>query len=244
VDRINKLLAHAGVASRRAVDALIRQGRVTVNGSVVHELGVKIDSRRDAIKVDGRRIHLAPRSSLYLMLNKPGGVVTTLQDPEGRTTVRDLLHGIRGRVFPVGRLDYHSEGLLFLTNDGDWAQDLMHPERHVARCYRVRVRGTPCTQTLERLAAGIRLEGRRTSPAEFRVTRPGTNAWLDVTLYEGRKNQIRRMLAAVGHPVAKLRRVSIGGVRLGELPVGRLRHLTREELRGLKGAVRGARKKP
>jgi len=244
VERINKLLAHAGVASRRAVDALILEGRVTVNGSVVRELGVKIDADRDAVKVDGRRIHLSPRARLYLMLNKPDGVVTTLDDPEGRATVRDLLHGIRGRVFPVGRLDYHSEGLLFLTNDGDWAQDLMHPERHVAKGYRVRVRGTPSVKTLERLAAGIRLEGRRTGPAEFRVTKPGTNAWLDVTLYEGRKNQIRRMLAAAGHPVGKLRRVSIGGVQLGELPVGRLRHLTEKELRGLKGAVRGARKKP
>lgn len=244
MDRVNKLLARAGVASRRAVDALILEGRVTVNGAVVRELGVKIDPARDAVKVDGRRIHLESCPRLYLMLHKPGGVVTTLDDPEGRATVGALLRGIRGRVFPVGRLDYHSEGLLFLTNDGDWAHDLMHPERHVARCYRVRVRGTPCTKTLERLAAGIRLEGRRTGPAVFRVTKPGTNAWLDVTLYEGRKNQIRRMLAAVGHPVAKLRRVSIGGVRLGELPVGRLRHLTREELRGLKGAVRGARKKP
>ena len=244
MDRINKLLAHAGVASRRAVDALILEGRVTVNGSIVSELGVKIDPGIDAVKVDGRRIHLVPRAGLYLMLNKPDGVVTTLEDPEGRTTVRDLLHGIRGRVFPVGRLDYHSEGLLFLTNDGDWAQDLMHPERHVAKIYRVRVRGTPSAKTLDRLASGIRLEGRSTGPAEFRVAKPGNNAWLDVTLYEGRKNQIRRMLAAVGHPVGKLRRVAIGGVQLGDLPAGQLRHLSQDELRRLKGAVHGARKKP
>ena len=170
--------------------------------------------------------------------------MTTLEDPEGRTTVRDLLHGIRGRVFPVGRLDYHSEGLLFLTNDGDWAQGLMHPERRVAKTYRVRVRGTPSASALKRLASGIRLEGRRTGPAEFRVAKPGTHAWLDVTLYEGRKNQIRRMLTSVGHPVGKLRRVAIGGVQLGELPAGRLRHLTQDELRRLKGAVHGARKKP
>jgi 23S rRNA pseudouridine2605 synthase len=226
------------------VDALILEGRVTVNGSVVRELGIKIDSQRDAVKVDGRRIHLDSGPRLYLMLNKPGAVVTTLQDPEGRATVRDLLRGIRGRVFPVGRLDYPSEGLLFLTNDGDWAQDLMHPKRHVAKVYRVRVRGIPSAKTIERLAGGIRLEGRRTGKAEFRVARPGPSSWLDVTLYEGRKNQIRRMLQAVGHPVGKLRRVSIGGVQLGELPTGRWRHLTEGELRRLRGAVRGTRKKP
>lgn len=244
MDRINKLLAHAGVASRRAVDALILEGRVAVNGNVLCELGVKIDPERDAVKVDGRRIHLSPRAKLYLMLHKPGGVVTTLNDPEGRTTVADLLYGIRGHVFPVGRLDYHSEGLLFLTNDGDWAHDLMLPERHVAKTYRIKVGGTPSSATLERLATGIRLDGRRTALAEFRVARPGANTWLDVTLYEGRKNQIRRMLQAVGHPVGKLRRVSIGGVELGELQRGRFRHLTQAELRRLKGAVGGTPKTP
>jgi len=242
MDRINKLLAHAGVASRRAVDELVRQGRVSVNGKVVRELGAKIDPENDAVKVDGRRIHLAPRSKLYLMLHKPGGVVTTLDDPEGRPTVANLLHGIRGRVFPVGRLDYHSEGLLFLTNDGDWAHNLMHPERHVAKAYRVKVRGTPSTATLDRLSSGIRLDGRRTASARFRVARPGTNAWLDVTLYEGRNNQIRRMLQAVGHPVGKLRRMSIGGVELGDLSPGRFRHLTQVELQCLKGAIREGRK--
>ena len=244
MDRINKLLAHAGVASRRAVDALILEGRVTVNGTVIRELGVKIDPVCDAVKVDGRRVHLDATSKIYLMMNKPDGVVTTLEDPEGRATVRDLLRGIRGRVFPVGRLDYHSEGLLFLTNDGAWAQELMHPTRHVPKAYRVRVRGTPTDRTLERLATGIRLEGRRTGPAEFRLARSGPNSWLDVTLYEGRKNQIRRMLQAVGHPVSKLRRVSIGGVRLGDLPSGRYRHLAEDELKRLRAALSGKRKKP
>lgn len=244
MDRVNKLLARAGVASRRAVDALILEGRVTVNGAVVRELGVKIDPARDAVKVDGRRIHLESCPRLYLMLHKPGGVVTTLDDPEGRATVGALLRGIRGRVFPVGRLDYHSEGLLFLTNDGDWAHDLMHPERHVAKTYRVKVRGTPSGPTLDRLRDGISLDGRRTAAAEFRVAVPGNNAWLDVTLYEGRKNQIRRMLSAVGHPVGKLRRVSVGGVELGALSPGRFRHLTEVELRRLKRVVRKGRKTP
>jgi 23S rRNA pseudouridine2605 synthase len=243
VERINKLLANAGVASRRAVDALILEGRVTVNGTVVRELGVKVDPGCDALKVDGRRIHLDAGSKIYLMLHKPDGVVTTLDDPEGRRTIRDLLRGVRGRVFPVGRLDYHSEGLLFVTNDGAWAQDLMHPTRHVAKAYRVRVRGIPSDRTLQRLSTGIRLDGRQTGRAEFRLDRPGPNSWLNVTLYEGRKNQIRRMLQATGHPVGKLRRMSIGGVRLGDLPAGRLRHLAEDELRRLKDAVRGTRKK-
>ncbi len=242
MERINKLLAHAGVASRRGVDALILEGRVTVNGSVVRKLGVRIDPARDAVKVDGRRVRLAPRSKLYLMLHKPDGVVTTLDDPEGRPTVRDLLRGIRGRVFPVGRLDYHSEGLLFLTNDGAWAQRLAHPAHHVAKRYKVKVRGTPSPATLERLSKGIRLEGRRTAPAEFRVARRGANAWLEVTLYEGRKNQIRRMLETVGHPVSKLRRLAIGGVELGALPPGRHRHLSATELRRLEEALRAPRK--
>jgi len=244
VERINKLLARAGVASRRAVDGLISAGRVSVNGRVVQELGTRIDPARDAIRVDGRRVHLAARTKIYLMLHKPRGVVTTLDDPEGRTTVRELLRGIRGRVFPVGRLDYHSEGLLFLTNDGTWAQDLTHPGRHVPKRYRVKVRGTPSQQTLQRLAQGILLDGRRTAEAEFRCSRPGANAWLDVTLFEGRKNQIRRMLRSSGHPVVKLRRLAVGGVELGDLPPGRFRHLTELEMKRLRRAVRAARNTP
>ncbi|NIM02277.1 MAG: pseudouridine synthase [Acidobacteria bacterium] len=238
MERINKVLARAGVASRRGADTLIEEGRVTVNGEIVRELGVKIDPARDAVKVDGRRIHLTADAKLYLMLHKPDGVVTTLDDPEGRTTVRDLLRGVRGRVFPVGRLDYHSEGLLFFTNDGEWANELMHPQRKVAKVYRVKVRGTPSRATLARLSAGIRLDGRRTAPARFRLSGSGTNAWLDVTLYEGRKNQVRRMLRSVGHPVSRLRRLSIGGVELGELPPGRWRPLTGAELKRLRRAVR------
>ncbi len=238
MERINKVLAQAGVSSRRGADALIREGRVTVNGQVVRELGAKIDPARDAIKVDGKRVHLPTGTKLYLMLHKPDGVVTTLNDPEGRPTVRDLLRGVRGRVFPVGRLDFHSEGLLLLTNDGDWANELMHPERGVAKVYRVKVRGTPGRATLARLSAGIRLDGRRTAPAQFRLAGSGPNAWLVVTLYEGRKNQIRRMLKSVGHPVSRLRRLSVGGVELGDLPAGRWRPLTGAELKRLRRAAR------
>lgn len=234
MERINKLLARAGVASRRAADQMIREGRVTVNGAVVRELGTRIDSDVDALKIDGRRVQFETRTRVYLMLNKPREVVTTLSDPEGRRTVADLLRGVRGRVFPVGRLDYHSEGLLFLTNDGDWAQALMHPSSHVEKSYRVKVRGVPTEDTLEKLSRGIRLAGRRTLPAEFILARSGTQSWLDVKLFEGRHNQIRRMLEAVGHPVSRLRRLSIGRVRLGDLPAGRLRHLAASELALLK----------
>lgn len=244
MERINKLLARAGVASRRAADDLIREGRVTVNGSIVRELGTRIDPARDALKVDGKRVHLDAVTPVYLMLHKPREVVTTMSDPEGRRTVADLLRDVRGRVYPVGRLDYHSEGLLFLTNDGDWAQALTHPKGHVDKVYRVKVRGQPANVTLEKLSRGIRLDGRRTAAAEFSVIRPGNNAWLGVTLREGRRNQIRRMLESVGHPVNRLRRVAIGGVELGDLRPGRSRRLTEAEKKRLDGALgRGSRRR-
>ena len=237
MERINKLLARAGVASRRAVDGLLLEGRVTVNGQVVKELGTRIDPGKDAVKVDGKRIHLEAPTKVYVKMHKPQEVVTTLNDPEGRRTVVDLLRGIRGRVFPVGRLDYWSEGLLFLTNDGDWAQELTHPSKHVDRVYQVKVRGMPSPRTLERLSRGLRLEGRRTAQAEFSIMRPGNNAWLHVTLREGRKNQIRRMLESVGHPVNRLRRVAIGGVEIGDLRPGRTRAITPAELSRLEHAL-------
>jgi 23S rRNA pseudouridine2605 synthase len=236
VERINKLLARAGVASRRAADQMIREGRVTLNGEIVRELGIRIDPARDAIKVDGRRIQFDAESRIYLMLHKPAHVVTTLSDPEGRPTVADYLKGIRGHVFPVGRLDFLSEGLLLLTNDGDWAQALMHPSSHVEKTYRVKVRGVPSQETLEKLSQGLRLDGRMTAPAQYRMSRRAANSWLDVTLTEGRKNQIRRLLMAVGHPVARLQRVAIDKVFLGDLQAGRMRHLRSEETNLLRAA--------
>jgi len=236
MERINKLLARAGVASRRAADEMIREGRVTVNGTLVVELGTRIDPAVDSLKVDGRRIQLESGSRIYLMLNKPPHVVTTLSDPEGRTTIADYIKGVRGHIFPVGRLDFMSEGLLLLTTDGDWAQALMHPSSHVEKGYRVKVRGTPTPETLEKLSQGIRLDGRMTAPAQYRMSRRAANSWLDVTLTEGRKNQIRRMLSALGHPVSRLKRVSVGKVVLGDLPIGRLRHLTSDETNLLRTA--------
>lgn len=245
MERLNKVLARAGIASRRAADRLIAEGRVTVNGAVVQELGVKVDPGRDAIKVDGTRIPPIPDSHTYLMMNKPRGCVTTLSDPEGRPTIKDLLVGVRTRVYPVGRLDFNSEGLLLLTDDGDLARELMHPGRGVDKTYAVKVRGTPSGESLKRLRTGIRIEGRKTMPAKVTVERPGANAWLRVTIAEGRKHQVRNMLQAVGHQVLKLKRIRYGGLDLGSLPPGGVRRLTSEQVEKLRRAARakaGARR--
>jgi 23S rRNA pseudouridine2605 synthase len=240
-ERLQKVLAHAGIASRRAAEKLIAAGRVTVNGSIVSELGTKVDPDRDAIKVDGKRVGVAPRVPTYLAFHKPRGVVTTLSDPEGRPTVRDFLGGVTVRVYPVGRLDFDSEGLLLLTDDGTLARDLMHPSTGVEKTYRAKVRGFPEPDTLRRLARGIYLEGRRTGPARIRVVEGGTNPWLEVVLTEGRNRQVRKMLQAVGHPVQKLRRIRYGGVELGRLPTGGLRPLRPAEVDRLRRAARGKR---
>ena len=240
-DRLQKVLAHAGVASRRAAEKLIAAGRVTVNGSIVAELGTKVDPDRDAIKVDGKRIGAAPRVPTYLAFHKPRGVVTTLSDPEGRPTVRDFLTGVPVRVYPVGRLDYDSEGLLLLTDDGALARDLMHPSSGVEKTYRAKVRGFPEPETLRRLARGIQLEGRRTGPARVRVVEAGSNPWLELVLSEGRNRQVRKMLQAVGHPVQKLRRIRYGGVDLGRLPAGGLRPLRPAEVERPKRVTRRKR---
>jgi pseudouridine synthase len=238
-ERLHKVLAHAGVASRRASERLIREGRVTVNGAVVEDLGVKVDPGHDAIKVDGKRVGAPPSHHTYLALNKPRGVVTTMSDPEGRPTVRDLLRGIRARVYPVGRLDYDSEGLLLLTDDGDLARDLMHPARGVEKTYLVKVKGTPDPETLIRLRRGVPLDGRRTGAARVRTVRRGLNAWLEVTIAEGRNRQVRRMFQAVGCPVQRLRRVVYGGVPMGSLAVGALRQLSSAEVALLRRAAAG-----
>lgn len=238
MERLNKVLARAGVASRRGSDQLIEQGRVTVNGEIVSQLGTRIDPRKDAVKVDGVRIPPIPEHHSYLILNKPRGYVTTMSDPEGRPTVKDLLRKVKAPVYPVGRLDFHSEGLLLLTDDGDLARDLMHPRNEVAKTYAVKVRGKPSNEALARLRKGIRLEGRRTMPAKLAMSRPGTNSWLQVTVFEGRKHQVKNMLQAIGHPVMKLRRVRYAGLDLGDLPVGGLLALTPSQVARLRRAIR------
>ncbi len=238
--RLQKVLAAAGVASRRAAERLIREGRVEVNGRVVREMGTKVDPRADAVRVNGRRLTIRPAAPCYFMLHKPRGVVTTLSDPEGRPTVRELLPRVRTRLFPVGRLDYDTEGLLLLTDDGFLARDLMHPRTGVLKTYLAKVRGRPTREALDRLESGIMLDGRRTLPARARLVRDAPNAWVEIRIVEGRNRQVRRMLEAVGHPVQRLRRTGYAGILLGNLPQGQSRHLTPAEVERLRRAVEPA----
>ncbi len=227
-----------GVASRRAAEEMIREGRVTVNGQVA-TIGMKADPDRDHIKVDGRLL-LRPEPRAYLILNKPKGVLTTLEDPEGRPTIKELLKGVKFRVYPVGRLDFNSEGLLILTNDGDLAYRLIHPKFKVPKTYLVKVKGIVEEKKLDLLRRGIRLEEGVTAPAEIRrvfMPRTKNNTWLEITLHEGKKRQIRRMFEKIRHPVLKLKRIRIDGIRLGDLKPGQWRYLSPEEVKKLKAAV-------
>ncbi len=236
----------AGIASRRASEELITQGRVEVNGQVVRTLGSKADPTTDVVKVDGRRVRFEVRPR-YIVLNKPKGVVTTRKDPERRRTVIDLLEGVREYVYPVGRLDYDSEGLLLLTSDGELAAQLTHPRHAVERVYEAIVVGSPAEDALEKLRNGIFLEGSRTAPADVRRmgtvdkgSRRGSRDALTrviVTLREGRNRQVRRMLASIGHPVRKLTRTRMGPIKLGDLRPGHWRDLTPKEVEKLKHAA-------
>ena len=237
-ERLQKVLARAGIASRRAAERLIVEGRVTVNGVPVTRLGTRVDPHKDAVKLDGKRIPLPPLRCSYLILNKPRGCVTTLSDPQGRPSIADLLRGVGARVYPVGRLDFNTEGLLLLTDDGELARDLTHPRKGVPKTYLAKVRGEPTPQALAKLSRGIELAGRKTLPAQFRLVRPARNAWLEATLVEGRKHQVRRMLELIGHPVIKLRRTSFAGLKLGRLRAGELRPLRPDELERLRRQTR------
>jgi 23S rRNA pseudouridine2605 synthase len=234
--RLQKVLAQAGIGSRRACEVLISEGRVEVNSEVVLEQGRRVDPERDVIRVDGARIP-PPRRHLYLALNKPRGVVATMDDPEGRRTIADLLEGrqLRNeRLFHVGRLDTDSEGLLIMTNDGDLAQRLAHPSYEVPKTYIAEVAGGVSEQTLKRLRRGITLEDGPVRPTSVKiVSSVGDKTLLKITLQEGRNRIVRRTMEAVGHPVRRLSRIGIGPVRLGNLKVGEYRELTREELGGL-----------
>jgi pseudouridine synthase len=228
-ERLQKILSRTGVTSRRKAEELMLEGRVTVNGAVVVTLGTKADLERDEIRVDGRRLK-EPQRLVYLAVNKPDSCVTTLHDPEGRRTVLDLVKGVRERVFPVGRLDYHSEGLLLLTNDGEFANRITSASGHVQKTYLVKVNGTLSPEQEESFRAGIPLEGRKTAPAGLRLIRRAQNPWYEVRLIEGRQNQIRLMFKHLGRLVEKLRRVRIGFLELGPLKPGEFRHLTPSEV--------------
>ena len=233
--RLQKILSQAGVASRRAAERLIAEGRVTLNGKTVHEMGTKADAGADDIRVDGRRL-ASPERKRYILLYKPAGYVSTRSDPQRRRTVIDLLGGVREYVYPVGRLDYDTEGLLLLTNDGDLADQVMRPGS-CTKTYHAKVRGVPEPATLQRLSAGVVLDGRRTRPCRVRRLRAREHAWLEIELSEGRRNQIRRMFERAGHPVSKLRRVAIGPLSDPGLPPGAYRRLTQDEIDSLKETV-------
>jgi 23S rRNA pseudouridine2605 synthase len=240
MERLQKILSHAGIASRRVAEELIRQGRVEVNRRVVTELGTKADPARDEIRVDGRRIGRRAPVRRYLLLYKPREVVSTRADPQRRTTVIDLLAkaGVRGYFYPVGRLDYDSEGLMLLTNDGDFAERVAHPRHELERAYDARVLGVPDARDLSRLAAGIVIDGRRTLPAKVTLrgshpVRGEVHATLELVLREGRNRQVRRMCEAIGHPIVQLKRTRIGRITARGLKPGQVRELTTEEIASL-----------
>jgi pseudouridine synthase len=239
--RLQKLISMAGLASRRAGEQLILDGRVVVNGQVVLTLGTRADPAADDIRVDGRRLRFDIRQR-YIVLNKPKGYVTTRKDPEGRKTVSELLSGVREYVYPVGRLDYETEGLLLMTSDGDLAARLTHPRHEVERVYEAFVAGNPSEDALEKLRRGVFLDGRRTAPAQVRrggTSGKGAKQLTKVTigLHEGRNRQVRRMCASVGHPVRRLTRTRMGPIGLGDLRPGQWRDLTPKEIEKLKAVV-------
>jgi len=232
--RLQKYMAGCGVASRRASEQLITDGRVTVNGTVTRELGAKIDDTRDAVAVDGKAIAL-PRACTYVMLNKPVGYVTTAADQFGRPAVVDLVKDISTRLYPVGRLDYDTSGLLLLTDDGGLTYALTHPKHEVEKEYTATVQGNPVPEAMKRFRTGIKLDGRMTAPADIRVLRRRSGeADVRVVITEGRNRQVRRMLAAIGHEVVTLQRVRIGSLTLGTLAVGAYRFLTESEVQFLR----------
>lgn len=240
-ERLQKIIAAAGIASRRKSEELITGGLVSVNGQVVTELGTKADPEKDHIRVNGKLLHGAERHT-YLLMNKPKGYVTTLNDPEKRPTVMDLLRGVKARVYPVGRLDYASEGLLLLTNDGDFANFLMKAASHVPKTYMVKIAGKPSSEELQRLRDGLMIatdRGKRvrTAPAQIKAIRESDNPWYEVTLIEGKNRQIRRMFEEIGHHVEKIKRVRYGPLELDVHP-GKFRQLTLKEVASIKAAAK------
>ena len=247
LERLQKIIAAAGVASRRKAEELITSGHVQVNGTTITELGSKADAETDHIRVNGKLLQREQQRHVYLLLNKPKGYVTTMNDPEKRPTVMDLVRGVKGRVYPVGRLDYASEGLLIMTNDGELANLLMKAASHVSKTYVVKVAGTPTEEAIAKLRGGISIatdDGKRvrTGPAAVRIVKQAANPWYEITLIEGRNRQIRRMFEAVGHHVEKIKRVRYGPLTL-DVPPGEYRSLTLKEVQRLKSASAGGGKK-
>ncbi len=239
MERLQKIMAHAGLASRREAEQWILEGRVSVNGAVVRKLGTQADLSKDSIKVDGKRIKPAA-APLYFAFHKPAGVITTLNDPQRRPDLTTFVEklGSKKRIFPVGRLDYNSTGLLLLTNDGELARRLTHPRFGVRKLYRVKLSACPTEEELALLRKGIRLEDGMTAPARVRVVeRLRKNAWVEIEVVEGRNRELRRMFEALHYFVEKLIRLRVGPIHLGSLPPGALRSLSEVEIKSLKQAV-------
>ncbi len=237
-ERIQKIIAKCGIASRRKAEEMILEGLVRING-VPATLGMKADLEKDHIKVRGKLIGAA-QSKVYLVFNKPVQCLTALHDAERRPTIKDYLKRVKVQVFPVGRLDFNSEGLLILTNDGELANAILHPRNKIPKTYRVKIDGVLEDKDIKKLERGIKLEDGLTAPAKVKTVRKlEANSWIDITIYEGRKRQVRRMLERVGHPVSKLIRIRINGLSLGNLKPGEYRYLSPEEIEKLKREALG-----
>ncbi len=235
LERLQKVMAKYGVASRRKCEELIAEGKVKVNGSLIKEQGYKVDSERDTIKVDGKILKKS-ENKIYVLLNKPVGYITSTRDQFGRPAVTDLLKEIGIRVFPVGRLDYDSEGLIILTNDGELANIIMHPKYNVEKTYRALVRGKICKDDILRFNKGITIDSYTTSPADLKIIgSSGENSIVDITIHEGRNRQVRKMCASIGHKVIRLKRIRIGKIKLGGLKTGEWRYLNESEKEYVKG---------
>lgn len=235
--RLQKIISTAGITSRRKAEELIRSGLVTVNGAVVKDPAFQADTKKDHIKVGGKLLKKLP-PKIYLVLNKPRGYATTLSDEKGRPTVMELLKKVKGRVYPVGRLDYDVEGLLLLTNDGEMANAIAHPGKGITKTYVVKVKGKPDKITLQRMANGVRLEDGSAHKAKVRVKKNlKQNCWLQIVVHEGKKHMVKNLCRAIGHPPIKVVRTRIGFLKLQGLPQGEYRHLTHAEITRLKKEV-------
>lgn len=230
--KLHKYMAKCGVASRRKSEVLIQEGRVKVNGHLITSLGSMYEAG-DVVVVDGRVIEMES-DLIYIMLHKPMDCVTTVDDQFDRKTVLDYVKDVKERIYPVGRLDYQTTGLLLLTNDGDLSYKITHPSSHFEKVYEAKIKSMPDPESIKALESGLVIDGYQTSPAKFRVLKQKPDLWVEITIHEGRNRQVRKMLDQVGQPVLALKRVAVGGLRLGNLPYGKYRHLTKEEISLLK----------